>query len=257
MMISVITVCFNSEATITHTIESFLKQDYPNKEMIVIDGGSSDRTLEIIDSFDSPLIKVASGPDRGIYHAMNKGLRLYQGDGFGFLNSDDQFHDSSALSSLAAGLSKACLVSGTLHFVRRHDGSAPTRVWRPVQHQKGAFHKGYSLPHPTTYARREVHDRVGEFDETLRNAGDYDWLLRALELEGLSHLVLSDVLVDMQLGGESTAGLSALIRNAQEVASIRRHRLAVGAMNTAAFRNVCAKLLQIVEARVQNAKRRS
>src|SRR4051812_38750185 len=107
MKISVITVCRNSERTIAHTIESFLAQTHADKEMVVVDGCSTDHTLGIIRSFDSPLIRIFSEPDNGIYDAMNKGLRLYEGDACGFLNSDDVFHDAAVLEHIATGLDRA------------------------------------------------------------------------------------------------------------------------------------------------------
>src|SRR5436190_13803392 len=112
MKISVITVCRNSEATIAHTIESFLRQTHADREMVIVDGSSNDRTLQIVRSFDSPEIRIFSEPDNGIYDAMNKGLRLYQGDACGFLNSDDMFHDSAVLERISAGLSQADVVYG-------------------------------------------------------------------------------------------------------------------------------------------------
>src|SRR4029079_2722127 len=130
MKISVITVCRNSEATIAHTIESFLEQTHANKEMVVVDGSSSDRTLQIVRSFDSPAIRISSEPDNGIYDAMNKGLRLYQGDACGFLNSDDMFHVSVVLKRFAAGLTQADVVYGDVLFVNNQMEKRPVRLWR-------------------------------------------------------------------------------------------------------------------------------
>lgn len=250
MKLSVITVCYNSQATIADTVDSFLAQDYPDREMVVVDGASRDRTLDIVRSYDSPLIRIHSERDRGIYDAMNKGLRLYSGDGFGFLNSDDRFHDTAALSRVAEGLSRAAIVSGVLHFVRGHDGTPPARIWRPLPYRKGMFAGGFSLPHPTTYARREVHARVGEFNAALRSAGDYDWLLRALEVEGFTHLTLDKVIVDMKLGGESTANVRALVQNTRELLHVRQQRLRSGRVDLAVFLNLYRKLGQVMHARM-------
>jgi glycosyltransferase involved in cell wall biosynthesis len=251
MLISVITVCYNAQATIARTVESFLAQDYPQREMVVIDGASSDRTVAIVESYASPLIRVHSERDKGIYDAMNKGLTLYRGEAFGFLNSDDRFHDARALGRIAEGLARADIVSGTLHFVRAHDGSTPVRIWRPQAHRPGAFARGYSLPHPTTYARRRVHETVGGFDASLRSAGDYDWLLRALEIEGFTHRTLDAVIADMQVGGESTAGLRALLQNSRELIAVRRRRLGSGPVDLALVMNLAAKLGQVVGARLR------
>ena len=115
MKISVVTASYNSQATIGFTIESFLEQNHPEKEMLVIDGASSDATLKIVESFGSDAIRVFSEKDKGVYDAMNKGFHLFQGDAIGFLNSDDTFHDSRALSDIAAA------IAGFRH-----------RLWRPA-----------------------------------------------------------------------------------------------------------------------------
>src|SRR4051812_25740498 len=104
MKISVVTASYNSEATIGFTIESFLEQVHPEKEMLVIDGASSDATAKIVESFGSDAIRILSEQDKGVYDAMNKGLRLFQGDAVGFLNSDDTYHDPQVLSDIAAAL---------------------------------------------------------------------------------------------------------------------------------------------------------
>src|SRR3954449_9358406 len=130
MKISVVTASYNSEATIGFTSESFLAQTHPEKEMLVIDGASSDETLKIVDSFDSDAIRVLSERDRGVYDAMNKGFHLFQGDAVGFLNSDDTFHDSRALSDIAAALQDSDIVYGDLDMVTDHRTKRVARSWR-------------------------------------------------------------------------------------------------------------------------------
>lgn len=245
MKISVVMAAYNSQATIGTAIASFLEQDHPDKELIVIDGASSDATCEIVRGFASPFIRLQSGPDNGIYDAMNKGLRMITGDAFGCLNSDDRYHDPKVLCRIADALYNADLVSGRLHFVREH-GSPPVRVWQAQRHTHGVYARGFTLPHPTSYARRRVLDRVGEFCTAYSNAGDYDWLLRALEVEGFSHHVIQDVIVDMRIGGESTSGLKAIIKNSREMLEIRRHRLGSRALDKALFLNLFIKLKQVL-----------
>lgn len=244
MKISIIMAAYNSQATIGRAIESFLAQDHPDKELIVVDGASRDRTCAIVEQFDSRLIRLHSEPDKGIYDAMNKGLSRVTGDAFGCLNSDDCYARPNALSLIEAGLQGADIVSGGLDFVREHDGSAPVRVWRPVAYAPGAYARGFSLPHPTTYARRAVLERVGLFSTDYRSASDYDWLLRALELEGFSHTVIEEVLVNMRIGGESTAGLRAIWQNSRELLMVRRKRLGSGTIDAAVFLNLYMKLKQ-------------
>lgn len=245
MKISVVMAAWNSEATIATAIQSFIEQDYPDRELIVVDGASRDRTCAIVESFKSPLIRLSSEPDKGIYDAMNKGLARVTGDAFGCLNSDDRYARKDSLRLIAAALKDADLVSGTLHFVREHDGSPYVRRWIPSQHHKGAYAKGYTLPHPTTYARRQVLERIGDFSTRYSSASDYDWLMRALEIEGFTHAVIDATLVDMRLGGESTNGIRSLINNAKEMLAIRRDRIGSGMIDVALFLNLVNKLRQL------------
>lgn len=244
MKMSVVMAAYNSEATIGRSIESFLVQDYPDRELIVVDGASKDSTLEQVRSYGSPLIRIYSEPDKGIYDAMNKGIHRIEGDAFGFLNSDDCFARKDSLSLLAEALKSADIVSGSLHFVHEHGDPAPVRVWTPTRHRPGAFRRGYGLPHPTTYARRKVVEKVGLFDISYRSAGDYDWLLRALEIEGFSHSVIDQVIVNMRLGGESTNGLKSIMRNSKETLRVRQRWLGSGAIDTALAFNLMAKIGQ-------------
>lgn len=244
MKISVIMAAYNSSATIARAVESFLAQDHPEKELIVVDGASTDESCAIVEDFGSPLIHVFSEPDKGIYDAMNKGLARMKGDAFGCLNSDDCYARPDALHLISEGLKHTDLVSGQLNFVREHDGSAAVRVWRPEQYSRGAYARGFSLPHPTTYARRAVLDRVGTFSTEYRSASDYDWLMRALEVQGFSHGVIDAALVNMRIGGESTAGLSAILQNSRELLAIRRQRLGSGRIDSALFLNLIKKMQQ-------------
>lgn len=245
MKISVIMVCFNSEATIRFAVDSFLAQDHTDRELIVVDGASRDRTVEIVRNYQSPLITLTSEPDLGLYDAMNKGLRRFTGDAFGFLNSDDRYHDPQALSRIAAGLANADLVTGDLDFVRTHDGFSPVRVWKAGRYRPGAFRRGWSVPHPTTYARRAVFEKVGEFDLSFPLAADYDWLLRALEIEGFRHSIITSTLVNMMVGGKSTAGVRAVLQNTYEKLKVRQSRLEAGFADAAIIYNAVMKLKQL------------
>src|SRR5450432_655279 len=164
MKISVVTASYNSEATIGFTIESFLAQTHPEKEMLVIDGVSSDATLRIVESFGSQAIRVFSKKDRGVYDAMNKGLQLFEGDVVGFLNSDDTFHDSSTLADIAAALQVADIVYGDLNMVTDHRTKSLVRSWRGGTFKRYSFQLGWVPPHPTFYIRREVAKKVGDYD---------------------------------------------------------------------------------------------
>jgi glycosyltransferase involved in cell wall biosynthesis len=245
MKISVITVCFNSARTIRETIQSFLQQDYPDKELYVIDGGSSDDTLSIVNSFGSDLIKIVSEPDEGIYDAMNKGLKVFQGDAIGFLNSDDCYHSPKSLSAIARMLEMHDVVHGHLQFVENHNSKLQTRVWKAKNYQKGSFKAGWMPAHPTFYVRRHVAEATGNFDKDMRIAADYDWMLRAIELNNCSVGLVDEIVIDMQGGGNSTKSLSAYVKGNLESLESRRRWLATGLVDVAFFLKPMRKLNQI------------
>ncbi|MFO0991216.1 MAG: glycosyltransferase family 2 protein [Hyphomicrobiales bacterium] len=244
MKISVITVCYNAERTIGTTIESFLAQSYPDKELIVVDGASRDGTVQLVESFASPQIAVHSEPDRGLYDAMNKGLTLYHGDAVGFLNADDCFSSDTSLTRIAEGLADCDMVSGDLDFVRDHASGDIVRRWRGTAHRRSAFRRGWMAAHPTFYVRRRVVDAVGRFDLTYRIAADYDYMLRAYELHGFKSRHIDEVLVHMQAGGASTAGLGAYLGSNMEALRSRQRWLGSGIVDYALVAKPMRKLHQ-------------
>ena len=243
--ISVVTVCFNSEATIAFTIKSFLAQDYPYKEMLIIDGASTDRTFEIAKEFANPQIQIVSEKDRGMYDAMNKGLRLYRGDAIGFLNSDDAFHDSGALTRIAAGLKNAEAVHGDLAVVKNHQTKEVVRYWKGGPFRRGRFRWGWMPPHPTFYIRRSLAEKTGLFDLSYRSAADYDFILRAMELHAASTAYIPGTLIDFLYGGESS-GLRTVIRANFGCLRSRRRYLGAPFMDLAFFLKPALKISQLI-----------
>lgn len=245
MKISVVTACFNSEATIGFTIESFLGQTHPDKEMLVIDGVSRDRTLKIVESFASPQIRVFSEPDRGVYDAMNKGLHRFAGDAIGFLNSDDAFHDADVLADVAAGLAEADIVYGDLDMVTDHLSKHRTRAWRGGTFRRNSFQLGWVPPHPAFYMRRKVAETVGDYDLSYVTTADYDYMLRALALNDFRVRYLPRVFVDFQIGGISTRGLGVTIRGNLECLRSRQTHLNAPPIDAAFFLRFARRILQI------------
>jgi glycosyltransferase len=245
MKISVVTASFNSEATIGFTIESFLRQTHPDKEMLVIDGVSKDGTLKIVESFGSNAIRILSEPDKGVYDAMNKGFRLFGGDAVGFLNSDDTFHDESVLADIAAGLADADIVYGDLNMVTDHRSKRIARVWRGGTFHRYSFQLGWVPPHPTFYMRREVAQKVGGFDLRYVTTADYDYMLRALALNDFRVRYLPRVIADFQMGGISTRGLGVTIRGNLECLRSRREHLNAPPIDAAFFLRFLRRIFQI------------
>jgi glycosyltransferase involved in cell wall biosynthesis len=242
--ISVVTVCCNSAKTIGYTLESFFKQDYREKELVVIDAASTDATLNIVRSFPQEAMIIVCEPDRGIYDAMNKGLGRFTGDAIGFLNSDDRFHDDQVLYEIATALGQSDIVFGNIDFVADHISSRVVRKWRGSAYRQGAFRRGWMPPHPSCYVRRAVVNAVGLFDLRYRTAADYDWMLRAFELYAFRTRFVDRTLVNMQTGGDSTSGISAYIRGNMESLQARRSHFGTGPIDLALFIKPLRKLTQ-------------
>ena len=246
MKISVITVCYNAENTIAHTLESFLSQNYSDKELLVIDGASSDATMKIVNSFKSDQIEVVCETDEGMYDALNKGLRLYTGDAVGVLHSDDTYHDANALSLIAEALGGADIVHGHLNFVDSHENKRVVRRWRGEERPKNGFKTGWMPAHTTLHVRRQVTEAVGLFDLKLATASDYDWMIRAIDVHGFDTVMIDHILVDMAQGGKSTAGISAHIHHNLEALRARRRWLGTGLVDFALIAKPARKIGQFL-----------
>jgi glycosyltransferase involved in cell wall biosynthesis len=242
--ISVVTVCFNSASTIERTLGSFFAQTHSDKELVVVDGGSTDGTLDTLARVRDPAFRYVSEPDRGIYDAMNKGLARFSGDAVGFLNSDDAFHDARVLADVAVGLESAEMVFGDIDFVADHETCRIVRRWRATPYRRGAFRAGWMAAHPSFYVRRAVAETVGRFDLRHRISADYDWMLRAFETHGFSSARLQRTFVDMKIGGASTRSPLAYIRGNLEALSARRRWLDAGLIDYALVAKPLGKIAQ-------------
>ncbi|MEM1383518.1 MAG: glycosyltransferase family 2 protein [Pseudomonadota bacterium] len=248
MRISVVTIAYNSAATIGHTVASFQEQTHRDAELLVIDGASRDDTVALVQGFGDPRVRVISEPDQGIYDAMNKGLAAYDGEAVGFLNSDDRYHDPGVLADIAVALEGHDAVCGNLDFVDNHGDRRVLRRWRGTPWRPGAFRRGWMPAHPTFYIRRAVAGRVGRFDTRYKISADYDFMLRALECpapgEAVRVAFLERVMVDMMVGGASTAGWRAYLRGNLESLRARRQWLGAGPVDYALFAKPLGKLGQ-------------
>ena len=247
MKISVITVSYNSAATIADTLASVASQSHPDIEHIVIDGGSRDATADIVRAHGSRIAHFVSEPDRGIYDAMNKGLALATGEVVGFLNSDDVYAHADVLASIAQAMRPSTVDAchGNLVFV---DPARPERVvryWQSRQHEQGLCARGWMPAHPTFYARRDAYARHGGFDLSFRIAADFEMCLRLLDVAGLRSVHIPEVLVRMRTGGESTRSLANVLKSNREAArACVKHGLPGGAGFV--LRKVASKLPQLV-----------
>ncbi|PTR01293.1 glycosyl transferase family 2 [Mucilaginibacter yixingensis] len=209
--ISIITVCYNAGATIERCIQSVVNQQHPGLEYIVIDGGSTDHTLPIINKYRQYITRFISEPDGGIYQAINKGLELATGDVIGILNADDQFAAGDILKQVGnAFVTQHCdVVYGDIDFVNA-DGRV-TRRWRSGGYRHGAFNRGWMPPHPSFYALKKLYDNFGPYSNNYGTAADYELMLRFIHTHQSSVYYLPRVMVCMQIGGASNGNLKKRI----------------------------------------------
>jgi len=203
MKISIITVSYNSASTIGDTINSVLSQNYTDLEYIIIDGGSKDGTIEIVNRYKDKISKIISEPDGGIYDAMNKGIKLSTGEVVGILNSDDFYHHNSVLREVAKCFQNnidACY--GDIEYVDRVSVKKVVRLWKAGEYKKKKLLNGWIMPHPAFFVRKKIYDKFGLFNLDFIIAADYELLLRFLQ-KGIKVSYIKDILVCMREGGFS------------------------------------------------------
>ena len=216
--ISVITVMLNSEATLLDNIRSVNAQTYPHIEQVFVDGGSSDRSVQIAKSNAQKPHVLISEPDDGLYDAMNKGIKRASGDVIAFLNSDDVYADETILSQVALVFEDAAVdaVYGDLVYVKSNDTHKISRYWKSGPYQKGAFLRGWLPPHPTFMCRKKIYDQFGSFDTTFKIASDYELMFRFIQRHKIRVGYLPKVFVKMRTGGASNT-LTGMIKANLEV----------------------------------------
>lgn len=205
MNITIITVSYNSKDTIEHTFRSILNQDYANYEYIVVDGASDDGTLNIINKYQSEFqgrMRWISEKDKGLYDAMNKGIRLANGDIIGFLNSDDFFNFDNVLKKIVRKFeedSSLDSVYADINYVKKNNPRKIVRRW--TSGPRRSFKTGWHPAHPAFYVKREVYQKYGLFDTSFELAADFELMLRFLDRFKISTYYINKPFVNMRLGG--------------------------------------------------------
>lgn len=219
MKVSIITVCYNSEQTIAHTLQSVARQTYPDIEYIVVDGLSKDNTLQVIKEHGTRVTKLISEKDKGIYDAMNKALALATGDVIGFINADDFYASDDAVALAVSALERSGADScyGDLCYVEQSDISKIVRYWRSNEYQDGLFERGWCPPHPTFFVRRSVYQAYGFFNLNYRIAADVELMARFLAARKITSCYLPKVLIEMRMGGTTNRSFTNVITQNREI----------------------------------------
>lgn len=216
MKISIITVCYNSAATLEQTIQSVLSQSHQDVEYIVVDGGSKDETNEIIGKYKDRIAHYISEPDKGIYDAMNKGLKLASGDVIGILNSDDLYKDNDVLSFVANEFLSEIDCLGTDVEIFSGEKNNVVRYYSCTRWKPWMFRIGHQLPHPGFFARKKCYDQFGNFDTNLKLAADFDIMFRFIYKHKCKTAYRKRVSVSMRSGGASQKSLKNISRANRE-----------------------------------------
>lgn len=212
MKISLITVTYNSGATLRDTIESVLGQTYKDVEYIIVDGKSKDNTVQIIQEYEPRFngnMKWISEKDSGLYDAMNKGIMMATGDVIGILNSDDFFTSAEILQNVSDNMSQQNIdaVYGDIHFVNSEDLKKTVRYYSSKSFSRGKMRLGFMPAHPSFYCRKSCFEKFGYYKLGYKIAADYELLLRMIYIHNISTLYLPADMVTMRTGGASTNGI--------------------------------------------------
>lgn len=206
MKISIITITYNSGTTVEDTIKSVISQDFPDKEYLIIDGLSKDNTLDIVNSYGKYIDKVISEKDKGLYDALNKGIKHASGDVIGMLHSDDIYANDQVLSKIAQQFAMDPTVEAVyadLVFVDRNDTNKILRSWKAGAYQEDSFKKGWMPPHPTFFVKKSVYENFGGFNLDLKLSADYELMLRLIHKHKIKVAYLPESIVKMRMGGIS------------------------------------------------------
>jgi len=249
MKLSVVTATYNCAETLADCLDSVAGQTHGDVEHIVIDGASSDGTLDLLRSRRAGLAQLVSEPDGGIYDGLNKGIALAGGEVVGFLHGDDVYADAQVLARVAETFADPAVaaVYGDLEYVSQAEPTRVVRHWHAGNFAPRRLRWGWMPPHPTLFLRRALYARLGVFDTGYRIAADYDLMLRMLtHLEG-EVVYLPQVLVRMRLGGVSNRSLRTVVRKSREDYRALRAN-GVGGVGALAWKNL-SKLPQFVKRR--------
>ncbi|MSP96927.1 MAG: glycosyltransferase [Betaproteobacteria bacterium] len=209
MKITVITVCYNAAATIADALRSVASQDHSDVEHIVVDGGSKDGTLAILERNKASIKRMVSAPDKGIYDAMNKGLAMATGEVVGFLNADDWYAHPGVLSRVSAQFAwpevDACYAD--LVYVDKDNPEHIIRYWTSRAYRNGLCEQGWMPAHPTFYVRREIYRRHGGFDIRYRLQADFEICMRFLAVKHVRAVYVPEIWVRMRMGGATNRSI--------------------------------------------------
>lgn len=232
MKISLITATYNSAETVRDTLQSVLNQTFKDIDYIIIDGNSKDNTMDIVKEFEPKFegrLRWVSEKDKGIYDAMNKGVRMAQGDIVGILNSDDFFASNDVLEKVNAAFTENPAIDGVYADVRYVDWNNTGKTVRMFSGKDFTREKlcwGKMPPHPSFYVKRECYDKFGLYSLDYPICADYDMFVKMIWIGNINTLYINDVFVNMRSGGTSSNGIKVHRKIMRErMRCVREHNM--------------------------------
>jgi len=227
MKVSIITATFNSISSIHETFISIDSQDYNDIEWIVIDGASTDGTIDYLKSIEPKISKWVSEKDNGIYDALNKGLELASGDVIGFLHSDDVFANEKIISNIAKLFQEQQIggVYGDLEYISQNENKNVIRKWKSNNFDSNEIWKGWMPPHPTLFLKREIYEKFGNFDEKMKISADYDFILRIMKSPEIYYHYFPTVITKMKIGGASSSVRNIKQKMKEDMLALKKNNI--------------------------------
>ena len=228
MRISIVTACLNNHLTVEQAIQSVIYQTHTNLEHILVDGGSTDGTLEIVERYTRRISRIISGRDRGLYDALNKGIQAATGDVVGFLHADDTYADRMAIQKVIEFFEsqKVDSIYGDLIYVDKQNADKVIRYWRAGAFDLAKMRSGWMPPHPALFVKRSIYEKYGLFDLSYSIAADYDLMMRFLVDRAMTVAYLPEVLVKMRTGGTSNRNLANIFKkSAEDLRVLKQHQI--------------------------------
>tara|TARA_B110000003_G_C16518643_1_gene484084 strand:+ start:208 stop:957 length:750 start_codon:yes stop_codon:yes gene_type:complete len=219
MKVSIITVCYNSQKTIENTIKSVLSQNYKNYEYIIIDGRSTDNTIEIIKKYKKKIQIFRSEKDKGIYDAINKGIKLATGSVISILHSDDIFYNKfttqKVMSHFKSNSKINCLIGNTI--ITDNNLKKKLRSYKANFFKKWMLYFGFSPPHPSTFFRDKIYKKYGLYKNEYIIAGDFEFFVRIFLKKKILFKIIDENFVLMKSGGKSSNSIKSNLISSQEI----------------------------------------
>ncbi|BEI34780.1 glycosyltransferase family 2 protein [Polynucleobacter sp. HIN6] len=249
MKISIITACYNAQYTIAETISSVIGQTYSDIEYLIIDGNSSDQTVNIIKSHPhfGKVSYFVTEPDKGVYDAMNKGISIASGEIIGLLNADDVYVDNSVLAQVAQIFSDTSIDAcyADLVYVKEFDSSRIVRYWKSNTYRPGLFEKGWMPAHPTFFVRKRIYEKYGSFDPLFNLQADFELMMRFLCVHQIKVCYVPRIWVKMRMGGISNRSLiRSIFSNLDAFRACRKHGLQVSLPSLFILQKMISRLPQ-------------